>query len=80
MKLCLRNTTGPIGRFVWEGMKRKRGERCYSAVVGVEEHEPGYQAKPSIHIFQYLNTHGHLLVNANKAARQEPAVVITEVR
>lgn len=48
--------------------------------MGVEEPEPGYQAELSVHIFQYLNTRGLLTVNVNKAARQDPAVVISEVR
>lgn len=76
----MKNTTGPIGRFVWEVKNRKGGERCCPAVVGVEEPEPGYQAELSVHIFQYLNTRGLLTVNANKAARQDPAAVISEVR
>lgn len=52
MKLCLKNTTGQIGRFVWEAINRKGEERCYPAMVGIEEREPGRQAEQNIHILQ----------------------------
>lgn len=60
--------------------KREGRGKVLFCVVGVEEHKPGYQAKLSIHVVQHLNLHGHLTVNASTAARQEPAVVISEVR
>lgn len=41
MKLCLKNTTGQIGRFVWKVINRKGKERSYASTVGIEECEPG---------------------------------------
>ena len=57
MKLCLKNTTGQIGRFVWEVINRKGEEKCSPATVGIEEHEPGCRAELSIRILRYWGAH-----------------------